>query len=119
MGYELHITRADSWGDSSKTPISVEEWEDILRKDPELRLAGVNGPHFAVFADVADPYKSSWLNWSDGSIDSKYPTSRMVRKMISLAKQLGARVQGDEGEVYTLEEMNGIDEAFDKKLGYE
>lgn len=39
--------------------------------------------------------------------------------MISLAEQLGAKVQGDEGEIYTLEEMHGIDEVFDKKLEYE
>ena len=44
---------------------------------------------------------------------------RMVKKMISIAEQLGAKVQGDEGEVYSLKEMHGIDEAFDKKLGYE
>ena len=119
MGYELHITRAVFWGDSSKTPISVNEWHDILRKDPELKLAGINGPNFAVFANVSEPHKSSWLDWVNGSIDSKYPTTRMVRKMISISEQLGARVQGDDGEVYSLEEMHGIDEAFDKELGYE
>jgi len=114
------ISRGQSLGgDSSKNPISLEEWQDILRKDPELRLAGVNGPNFAVFANVADPYKSSWLDWINGSLDSKYPTSRMVNKMISLAKPLRAKVQGDEGEVCTLDQMHGIDEAFDKKLGYE
>ena len=92
MGYELHITRAESWGDCSKNPISLEEGQNILRKDPELRLAGVNGPNFRAFANAADPHKSSWLDWINGSLDSKYPTSRMVNQMISLAKPLRAKV---------------------------
>ena len=43
----------------------------------------------------------------------------MVNQMISLAKPLRAKVQGDEGEAYTFDQMHGIDEAFDQKLGYE
>jgi hypothetical protein len=121
MGYELHITRADDWFKNSDNQITADEWLELLGKDPELKQAGIEqyGPYFVVFAHVSDPAKSSWLSWFDGNIESKFPTSRMIKKMISLSKQLGAKVQGDDGEVYTLEEMHGVDEAYDKSLGYE
>ena len=121
MGYELHITRAKSWDDNSDHQITREEWLSLLSTDAELKVWEVSGPYFATFADAPDPLYSPtpWLNWIDGNIDSKYPTSRLVKKMISLAEKLGAKVQGDDGEIYTLEEMHGIDEAFDKQLGYE
>ena len=119
MGYELHITRAESWVDNSGKKITREEYQELLRKDRDLKLAGINGPDFAVFSNASDPMRSSWLDWIAGNIDSKYPSSRMVRKMISIAEHLGAKVQGDDGEIYTLEEMHGIDDAYDKELGYE
>lgn len=80
MGYELHITRADLWADNSNKQIRLDEWLDVLSKDPELKLAGINGPQFAIFASAIDPLNSSWLDWVDGNIDSKYPTSRMGKK---------------------------------------
>ena len=120
MGYDLHITRAESHYDSAATPIVLEEWLDWLRRDPELKLAGINGPYFTVFANVSDPRRSSWLDWMNGEIYSKFPSLRMVRKMIAIADKLKAKVQGDELEVYTPTELHGIDSPkYQKDLGYE
>ncbi len=120
MGYELHITRAEGWVDSAGAPITLDEWLGWLRQDSELKLAGFNGPYFAVFADAKDPLRSSWLDWKNGEIHSKYPSLRMVRKMIALAAEFMAKVQGDEGEVYTPTELHGMDDReYQKKLGYE
>jgi hypothetical protein len=40
MGYDVHITRAAHWSDSAATPITLDEWIEHVRSDPELRLDG-------------------------------------------------------------------------------
>jgi hypothetical protein len=110
MGYDLHIVRTEDWSQRAENPIRLEEWQEYLAHDKDLKLAGINGPYFAVFSDASDVYAGPWLDWVDGEIYSKNPSLRMVRKMISIAVKLQAKVQGDEGEVYTETELHGIDE---------
>src|SRR5262245_49469907 len=103
MGYDLHITRADNWADNDGAQISAEEWLAIVRNDPELTLLPENGPcftHWSGPSRLAEP----WLDWSEGNVYTKYPDSALLRKMANLATQLGARVQGDDGEFYTGDE---------------
>jgi hypothetical protein len=40
------------------------------------------------------------LHWRDRRIVSKNPSNFMIAKMCQLARVLGARVQGDDGEFY-------------------
>lgn len=100
MGYEIHITRAEDWAKSPERPISLEEWRQYVTDDPELIFAGgVNPPNFAVFKD--EPPYGAWLDWICCEVYSKAPSSRMLLKMLEVAKKLGAKVQGDDQEVYT------------------
>ena len=36
MGYDLHVTRAETWPDSDMAPITLEEWEACVRTDASL-----------------------------------------------------------------------------------
>jgi hypothetical protein len=99
MGYDLHVTRAEAWPKSEDNPITAEEWLAVVRDDPELALAGYNGPYFALW-DGPSEYPDPWFDWSHGEIYTKNPDVPMIRKMIGLAERLNARVQGDDGEEY-------------------
>ncbi len=100
MGYELHITRAKHWPESKTKPITAEEWLAIVEHDPELQLAGLNGPYFALWNVPADKDFGPWLDWNDGEIFAKSPDEALIEKMAQIAKQLGATVQGDDEELY-------------------
>lgn len=102
MGYDLHITRAEHWSDNTGAEITAEEWLAVVHADPELRLApevGM-GPYFVRWtgpSTLPDP----WLDRFAGNVDTKNPDPALIGKMVRLAERLGARVQGDEGELYT------------------
>ena len=100
MGYDLHITRADHWAENDKSKITAQEWLAVIKSDPELRLAGYNGPYFAIW-NGPSRYADPWFDWFDGNISTKNPDKPIVAKMIDIAGRLGAKVQGDDGEVYT------------------
>lgn len=99
MGYDVHVTRAEHWAQNEGHEILASEWLDLIEHDPELRLAGYNGPNFAIWSgDQSDA--EAWLDWIDGNITTKNPSERLLGKMVEIARRLGARVQGDEGEWY-------------------
>ena len=101
MGYELHITRAEFWAENEGYEISAEEWLDLISKDPELKLDPQNGPHFAAWSPPGDATEAGWLDWFEGNLASKYPGRLLFGKMLEVARKLGAKVQGDDGEIYT------------------
>lgn len=133
MGYELHITRQRDWTEAEEElTIPEDEWNAFVASDPQLEF---RDDSYSTFKDGTRRYLAflvgnvekatdsyvhadedglvpplwNWLMWSDGILDSKYPSTNMIRKMISVAEQLGAIVQGDEGEIYFLNEQNEID----------
>jgi hypothetical protein len=99
MGYYLHITRKSDWWDDEGPDITSDEWLRVVDEDPELRLAGYNGAYFAIWSGPLE-YADPWLDWSRGQIDTKNPDPPLIRKMLQIASRLGAKVQGDDGEVY-------------------
>ena len=105
MGYEFHITRKEHWSDpDDHNIISFEEWFNYANNDPELEIDVQNGPGF--FFWTAHPERkgeaSYWINYNkrDGDIHSKRPDDATIDKMVSIAKALNAKVQGDDGELY-------------------
>ena len=49
---------------------------------------------------VASKYPDPWLDWFEGDIYTKNPDEPILAKMLGIASSLGAKVQGDDGEVY-------------------
>jgi hypothetical protein len=101
MGWEIHITRAEHWADSDRHPINAEEWLAIVEADPELTIdPRDNGPYFALWRAHWVEGDHPWFDWFKGSIDTKCPDRKTLGKALEIAKRFGARVQGDDGEVY-------------------
>jgi hypothetical protein len=103
MGYDLHITRAESWAQNEAAEITADEWLAVVRADPELTPAPENGPYFVQWSGQSW-HPEPWLDWHAGNVYTKNPDSALLRKMVRLAQQLEARVQGDDGEFYTGDE---------------
>jgi hypothetical protein len=105
MGYDIHITRADDWIDNQGHKIEASEWHAVIESGPKLRLAGYNGPHFAIWDGHPQDHEA-WLDWHEGNITTKNPDNFLLRKMIEIGGRLGAKVQGDDGELYTEESLH-------------
>ena len=101
MGYDLHITRRKDWSESGRD-IGAEEWLAYAKKDPELSLSPEDGPYFVRWSGKSK-YPDPWLDWFDGNIYTKNPDEALIDKMVAIAREFHARVQGDDGEVYQSE----------------
>jgi hypothetical protein len=116
VGYELHITRKQTWFDDGPE-ITLDEWISLVRSDVEMRLDGyaeaetrdthevirVEDPSLAVwkaYTGHGHDGNMAWLYLSQGNVVAKNPDQEIRRKMAGLARRLGARVQGDDGEFY-------------------
>lgn len=97
MGYDLHITRRTNWSDDGND-IAADEWLAYIERNVDLLRQPDNGPYFVSWSTGVN---QSWFDWSNGQIYSKNPDSAVIDKMVSIARQLDAHVQGDEGEIYS------------------
>jgi hypothetical protein len=91
--------------------IAPDEWLHIVRTDHELLPMPENGEYFVIWRGSAK-YAETWFDWSDGNITTKYPDRATLRKMLQLATALGAKVQGDDGEVYDEAAVDAFDDSF-------
>jgi hypothetical protein len=99
MGYELHITRKANWVDEDGPMISLHEWQRVIEEDEDLSpYEDVGEEDRGKVASYAE-YEGALL-WDRGEVRSKNPDQALIIKMVALAATLGARVQGDDGEVY-------------------
>lgn len=113
MGYDVHITRAANWMDSKQHPILESEWIEIVHADPTLKIdtlsysdrRGVGGTIERLHPVIWLAHTSSDLNhpclwYESGEIFRKNPDTPTLKKMIEIARELSARVVGDEEEEY-------------------
>lgn len=113
MGYDLYITKAPEWSQSSAHPISEDQWKATVLADGELKMdvtASAQNPRTHEVIQVSNPLMASWIDpgtnqkhyfyYSRGKVIVKNPTESAIKKMKAVALKLGARVQGDEGEWY-------------------
>jgi hypothetical protein len=94
MGYDLRITRAIDWTANRGVEISTPEWMAVVAADPELSVDPDNGPFAAKFGT------NGWFDWFEGNVFTTDPDHATVKKMLGIAHQLSATVQGDNGEFY-------------------
>ncbi len=103
MSYDIHVTRKAHWATERGPKISAEEWtayvngRSDLRWEENSRLA----PHarmVEMLDGAGEVFTAFW--WSEGNIDRKRPQHHDIEQMILIARDLNARVMGDEGETY-------------------
>ncbi|WP_089687538.1 hypothetical protein [Catalinimonas alkaloidigena] len=122
MGYDLHITRKSNWFDEeSSRDISLTDWISYVTKDDEMRLdhfAGavtddgqkirIEDEGLSVWAKYSKNGINgnfAWFTYANGQIVVKNPDKEIINKMIDIASVLGAKVQGDDGELYEIKEF--------------
>lgn len=103
LGYELHITRAESWEDSAEHPISISDWERAARAEAQLVDVETLGwdpiPPAATF--VWRDEEGPSLYWADGQVQVKGIRSRdEIGELAAFADKISARLVGDDGELY-------------------
>jgi hypothetical protein len=107
LGYDLTITKKEHPSDEKGEQISHEEWFDYVEKHAHLRIDKSMTPssdsEYVVWGD-----SSSWLSWSNGSIDSKNPGCDFIEYMINVTDALGAKVLGEESEQYSADDRGYI-----------
>ena len=101
MGYDLHITKKDFWADENGQCISREDWNNYVKTDNQIQhntknsiddfLVSLEREHFPL-----------WYNPDICEIYTNNPSKKVIDKLIKISEALGARVQGDDGEIYPL-----------------
>ena len=121
MGYELHITGKENWvNEDPSNDITLEQWLDYVKNDPDMRLdnfaqaSTTDGQKIRIEEDgicVWTKYSKdgidgnhAWFWLSMGNISTKNPDAEIGNKMMDIAGSLRAKVQGDDGELYTIRE---------------
>jgi hypothetical protein len=103
MGYDLHITRKGYWADEEgEGSISLSEWHAHVADDPELSQ-DPNNPGENNYLYLRE--SGNWPLWYSpelGEINTKNPDIDVIRKLVGIANSLGAKAQGDDGELYDL-----------------
>ena len=98
-GYDLHITRKKHWADENGASISIKEWHDYLKRDKEVRRDSQASENDFIVSIGSESFPL-WYEPSLGELRSKDPSEKAIRKLIRIAAQLRATVQGDDGEQY-------------------
>lgn len=94
VGYDLHITRATDWTENVGRLIDEQEWLALTRADAQLVPDPANGPYAVRYGSAA------WFDWFEGNVFTTDPDRATVTKMLDIARDLSAIVQGDDGEIY-------------------
>ena len=117
MWYDIHIKRKDNWFDEDDAnEIKLDEWTAYIMSDSEMRLdnqanstndigEGIqyenNG--LAVWTSYSKngfDGNYAWFDFRAGNVTVKNADEEIRNKMVDIARRLGAKVQGDDGETY-------------------
>jgi len=115
MAYEIYITKKQNWFETgTASNISMEEWEAFVKNDPEMRLDNFSevGLESGEMFRYDNPGAAIWFNpyangemvhfdFLAGNISVSSPDEDSIAKMKHIAFKLGAKVQGEDGELYT------------------
>lgn len=113
MGYELNIVR------DKNNRISLQEWQNYIAQDSEFK--SISEYSASVGLDVltfSTPDAGLWISEKGeipftfyegrGEITVKNPDQWIIDKMIQISETLNAQVVGEEGEVYSKENPQGV-----------
>jgi hypothetical protein len=117
----IHITRRQDWFDKNNyNAISLAEWISYVKSDRQMQLIneielplkkyGLSNNNLIYRSEGLSFWKvlsyegevvfDVWFEYERGNIDVRIPDRETIKKMIAIAGRLGAKVQGDKGEMY-------------------
>ena len=106
----MHIHRAKDHFEAAEDPIPRQEWEAWVANAPDFHFDqdsfvtfryddGERNEQLAVW--TAHPQgEERALHYYDGTVTTGNPDQHVLRRMAQIAHDLGARLQGDDGEFY-------------------
>src|SRR5688572_13111279 len=112
MAYDLHIVRTKNWLEASRAPITRQDVDALIASDPELTWSTTD------YVDMSDDagavtryYMITWRGqpcfwWYRDQIQCSGPDEAQVAKRVQMSRALRARVVGDDGETYPLEQSS-------------
>ena|SRR5688572_28549165 len=98
MGYDIHLTRREYWSDDGDPEISLAQWIDYVARDPEITPDAEDPDPENFIVTVGGENCPLW--WDEGELKTKNPPERVIIKLVEVANALGARVLGDDDEIY-------------------
>ncbi|MFI7426662.1 hypothetical protein ACIBPB_06715 [Micromonospora sp. NPDC049836] len=105
MGYELHISRAEEYYDSEEHPIALDEWLSYAESNPALGVGGWlswDEDRQPIYEYACTDGSLVSLTWFEGAIEIKgHFEGEAYHEFGSIAEDLRANLQGDDGERYT------------------
>ncbi len=101
MGWEMYITRADTWSEGIDNPITSEEWLKLVEDDEELSLNPRNGEFNALWHGESKQIEP-WLDWGRGCVYGKQPDVALYCKMLQVAERLKAKLLDEDDREYVL-----------------
>ncbi|MFD9393173.1 hypothetical protein ACFWBB_21395 [Streptomyces sp. NPDC060000] len=98
MGYEFHITRAESWTESEEFPIGRAEWEQVAEACDAIELQGdVEWNDIGAQPVYGAAASTASFSWRLGRVDiSGHLDDSMWSIAESLAEELQAYLVGDD-----------------------
>ena len=111
MPYDIHVIKSQKWFESDGG-ISLAEWQKLIEEDPDIEqtdkiettVDGGGKLEFSLKNSLIAKWKNKdkivWLTFRKGSITISHPDDEIIAKAKEIASKLGAKVQGDELEIY-------------------
>jgi hypothetical protein len=100
-GYDVHITRKTDWSADAGPRITLTEWLEYVRTDPQVKGDPLNTKNDFVVTLGVETFPL-WFDPNLGELDTKDPSDKALAKLVNIAEHLHARLQGDDGEFYPL-----------------
>jgi len=93
MSYQLTIKRYNQLT-STENQIPLEDWLAAVESDNDFSFITNEGDSASAMFEAANNFE--YVTWSDGNInvDTSSPSEKLLRKMVSLANTLDAKVVG-------------------------
>ena len=98
-GYDIHITQKEYWADENKICINKEALSKYLKTDLSIQVDNNNSAS-SYLVNINKNQYPMWIDSAGCDLVAKDPNTDFLNKLIEIAKALGAKVQGDEGEIY-------------------
>jgi hypothetical protein len=115
MPYDIHIVRTDHWLDAASDPITKDQVDELIASDPELSWSadewvemsdGRGNKVTRYFMIEWNGVSTFW--WYRHRIQCSRADEEQVGKLVAMADRLGARVVGDDGEIYGADNWRAV-----------
>lgn len=131
MSYDIHITRGNDWGEE-ENPVTLDEVRNIMHRlsdkfrIEESGIISIENPNGQNLTMKLGPYleytgenddKTCVIFTKGTSPSFRYQSDRQLLAMCFVAKAVGAKLMGDEGEVYDREQIESrlIEEIYKRE----